>query len=80
MTHESHITQHFGPDPTNYGSETIGLTATWSGDDGGPYLNVTDGVTLGPCWINGAGYGETLGPREIFTATLGWRFRVKPRP
>lgn len=39
-------------------------------------MEVTDGVTLGPCWPNGAGYGETLGPREIFTATVGYLFKV----
>jgi hypothetical protein len=77
MTHESHVTQHFGPDPTNYGSETIGLTAVWTKPGGGPFAQVTEGLALGSCT---AGYcGEIAGPREQFTATVGWLFRVKPQ-
>lgn len=78
VTHESHVTQHFGSDPTNYGSETIGLTAIWAKPGGGPFVEVTDGVTVGPRWTNGAlcGVGKTLGPRETFTGTVGYLFKV----
>lgn len=74
LTHDSHMTQHFGPDPTNYGTESIGVTAIWAKPGGGPFAQVTDGVALGPC---GAGYcGEIAGPREGFEARIGYLFKV----
>jgi hypothetical protein len=80
LTHESHISQHapFAADPTNYGSEVLGVTAIWTKPDGGPFVEITDGVTLGPQWTvpGAAGYGEVLGPRESFSATLGYLFKV----
>jgi hypothetical protein len=55
-----------------------GVSLEWAKPDGGPYLQVTDGVSLGPQWANGtlSGVGETLGPREVFTATAGYLFKV----
>ena len=79
VTHASHINQHFGPDSTNYGSDSVGVTGEWSTPDGGPYLELHEGVTLEPGWTNGGlqGHGETLGKgREEFQGRIGWRFRI----
>lgn len=78
LEHDSHVTQHFGSDQTNYGSEVLGVTALWVSADGGPFAEVTDGVTLGPRWKNdaGSGYGEVFGPRETFEAQVGWLFKL----
>jgi hypothetical protein len=79
LTHGSHISQHFGPDSTNYGSDALGATLEWSKPNGGPYLELHDGVTLEPRWTNGnlSGHGETLGKgREEFQGRFGWRFRI----
>lgn len=43
--------------------------------DGGPFLDVTEGLVLDPC--RGGFCGEIAGPRKQFIARFGWRFRVK---
>ena len=76
ITHDSHITQHIGASRTNYGSETLGVSALWL--RGRVFAEITEGAILGPRWKNaaGSGYGEMLGPRESFSATFGYLFKV----
>lgn len=75
VQHVSHLTQHFGPDRTNMGYEAFNVVAQWK--KGGAYLDVGDGVNVSPR----DGYvctGGMCGPREIFTASVGYVFQVKP--
>jgi hypothetical protein len=74
--HMSHATQHFGADQTNYGSDTANLIAHW--DIKRAYLELAEGVSLDPRWLHADGYGETVGPREQFSARIGYVFQVKP--
>lgn len=74
VQHVSHLTQHFGPDRTNMGYEAFNVVAQWR--KGGAYLDVGDGVNVSPR----DGYrciGGMCGPREIFTASVGYVFQVK---
>lgn len=76
VEHISHATQHepFTSDPTNYGSELMNFTAEWAKRDGGPYLDLSEGIDLDPCQRGFC--GEIAGPREQFSARFGWRFRI----
>jgi len=83
-SHASHISQHapFTSDPTNYGADSLGVTAEWSKPGGGPYVELHDGATLERGWRDGTtqGYGETLGKsREEFQGRLGYRFKLPGR-
>lgn len=73
--HMSHATQHepLTDHPTNYGSELLGVTAEW-GKSTGPYLDLTESIDLDPCRMNFC--GEIAGPKEQFSARLGWRFHT----
>jgi len=69
IEHTSHISQHFGPDPTNYGYDAASLVAHWS--LGRRFsLEVSEGAVLESCkpsWCGGL-----WGPREVFQARLGY--------
>lgn len=71
LNHTSHVEQHFEPQPTNYGYDALQLNLHWA--EGRAYLDLADGVVLGPC----QGVGEYRscesldGPREVFTARAG---------
>jgi len=86
IVHQSHAVQHFGSDQTNYGSEAVALEAHWDLPKH-LFLDVSEGVALDkrmsyPGYVNSGGatmygYGEVLGPREQFTAKIGYRFQLK---
>jgi hypothetical protein len=86
LVHQSHAVQHFGSDRTNYGSEALALEAHWDLPKH-LFLDVSEGIALDkrmnyPGYVNSGGttmygYGEVLGPREQFTAKIGYRFQLK---
>ena len=77
ITHVSHISQHFGSDRTNYGYDALDVMARWRK---GPWvIEASEGVVIEERWNEGPlyGYGAMIGPREIFTAHVGYEFRLK---
>lgn len=79
FTHVSHVSQHFGPNPTNYGYDAFSIGAKWL-----PIknlsLSVSEGVILEPghCAANGAlEHGALDGPREVFTGRVAYEIPVK---
>lgn len=72
--HTSHISQHFGSDPTNYGFNSLNVSATWSKD--GAFLEFAEGLNMNKRdrqvgWME---YGALDGPREITTVRVGYDF------
>ena len=74
--HQSHLTQHFGPNQTNFGSEQLNLNLTWSKPRSGFYGEISEGVDVDPC--RGEVCGEIYGPREQTQIRGGYRWKVKP--
>jgi hypothetical protein len=83
VTHVSHLTQHFGSEPTNYGYNAVSLGARWKV---GP-VNVTlsEGYVLDSrqTWT----FADTgrqqelhsglIGPREVFTGRITYEVPLK---
>lgn len=67
LAHTSHVSQHFGPDPTNYGYNAALLTARWEYQR--IHLEVSEGAVLDQCVEHSC--GGLWGPRELFTARVG---------
>lgn len=74
--HVSHLSQHFGPDPTCLGYNALGVAAHWTA--GRASLDVSE--TFNPGRVNylehSVAYGALAGPREVFSARVGfaiWR-------
>lgn len=76
--HVSHLTQHFGHDPTDYGFNAVSVVAHWQVSHA--YLDMSEGVNISPALqgVQGPVYGYLAGPREIFQARAGWEFPLKP--
>jgi hypothetical protein len=74
LTHVSHASQHFGSHPTNYGYGALSLAAHW--DRAHWALSVAEGVVIEPCHSYAGHHecGGLYGPREVFTATLSYKF------
>lgn len=79
LEHMSHLTQHgvmgVHNDHPCDGIEIAQITAHW---DIGPkfYLDVSEGIALNSQSSVNA-YGEIYGPREQFTAKIGYKIMVK---
>jgi len=67
IEHTSHILQHFGPHPTNYGFQSVGLAAHWRLSRR-VYLDLSDGIAFGSC---SRGFGDRS---DLFQARAGWIF------
>lgn len=79
VQHMSHVTQHFGDHRTNIGSESLNVIAEWR--RGGAYVDISEGYNLssGMGVVQGIPCpGGICGSREIFTASVGYIWRVKP--
>ena len=78
LYHDSHITQHPPFTATNghVGSSGVGITAEWQINR--LQIELNESVNLCRGWtMNGVnGYGETQGPREEFSARIGYNFKV----
>lgn len=77
IEHMSHASQHIGPNRTEYGSEIASVVLHWDLPEH-VTLELAEGVDLDHRWPAQEGYGEILGPREEFTARIGYSFVVKP--
>jgi hypothetical protein len=66
--HESHASQHFGPDPTNYGFDAIQLNLH-VGIGKRFYVDMAEGATLEGCRHGQCGGLD--GPREEFNGRVG---------
>lgn len=75
--HLSHATQHFGSDPSNYGSEIMSIVARWDLPKGF-YVELAEGLDLDKHWGESYhhGCGELEGPREEFQGRIGYKFRI----
>lgn len=72
--HMSHLTQHMG-DSTDYGANMANLVAHW--DIKHAYVEIAEGVDLDRHWPEVNSNGEIIGPREEFTARIGYVFQVR---
>lgn len=67
FAHESHISQHFGANPTNYGENLTGMVLRWD-------ISGHGYIELGESYRNG---GWAPGPRETTTIRIGVEWRLK---
>lgn len=71
ITHVSHISQHFGANKTNYGYDEVAIDLHLE-----PVrhleIDIAEGVVLEGKSDYGLGYGALVGPRETFSATIGY--------
>lgn len=70
--HVSHISQHFGAHPTNFGYDDLMLAARWR--RGRFHWRLADGMVLEAQdpRVNEKCYGGLWGPREVFEASAGY--------
>lgn len=68
--HVSHLTQHrpFSDHPTNFGYTSINVIARWHKRH--VYAELSEGLVLNA--RDGRSFGGLWGPREVFTARLGY--------
>jgi len=75
LNHISHASQHFGPDPTNYGIDVLQLNIHWNITSRW-YAELAEGVVLEPCYrARGTTWdqcGALDGPREVFNGKVGF--------
>ena len=76
--HLSHLTQHFGADPTHFGLDSVSVVAHW-GKPAGAFLELGEGIELDRAMrVNGdREIGAFFGPRELFTGRIGYTFKLK---
>ena len=72
----SHLSQHFGDHPTNYGSNAFDVAAHW--DFGHVAVELAEGISVDRHYpgVN-ATCGEIEGPREQTTLRVGYSFNIK---
>jgi len=91
VTHMSHVSQHFGSNTTNYGTQIIGATAQWRTQSGwfaelGEHYNIGKSGSY-HSWTDAGGQlewtdsrscpGSICGPREITTVSVGYIWQVR---
>lgn len=78
LEHMSHASQHapFTSSPTAYGANIAQLTAQWNLPHHF-YFNASEGVNLNRHYASGDSCGEIEGPREQFTARIGYNFKLR---
>ncbi|HTS53472.1 MAG TPA: hypothetical protein VMH26_09390 [Burkholderiales bacterium] len=66
VTHESHVLQHFGDHPTNYGDSRVGVTGVWRR---GPWVTeIGESYDLNKPYAPGC----AAGCRDVFSAQFGY--------
>jgi hypothetical protein len=77
LEHMSHATQHrpFTSTPTRYGANMANLVVRWDLPKRFT-LELAEGVSLDKHYPDIPAYGELIGPREQFSARIGYSFRV----
>jgi hypothetical protein len=81
LIHQSHIMQHrpLTDEPTNYHADQFAVAARWAKRTG-PFLELSEGISLDKAYNQGGinpSYGAMIGPKEEFTARVGWTFRTR---
>lgn len=67
FAHESHVSQHFCAEPTNYGENLTGVIVHWDAP-GHTYLELGESYRVG---------GWTPGPKETTTIRVGVQWQLK---
>jgi hypothetical protein len=77
IEHMSHATQHqpFTNEPKRYGAEIASLVVGW--DVHNVSIQLAEGVALDKHYAWDNSNGEIMGPREQFSARVGYRFAIK---
>ena|SRR5208282_1772287 len=77
IEHMSHATQHqpFTNEPTRYGAEIASVVVGW--DVHNLSIQLAEGVELDKHYAWDNSNGEIIGPREQFSARVGYRFTLK---
>lgn len=75
--HVSHATQHFESTPTDYGYNAINVEIHYQHK--GAFLDIAEGIVLNrkDTQVSWCEYGAMAGPRELFTARVGYEFQLK---
>ena len=77
LEHMSHLTQHepFTDRPTKYGSDLVNVVAHWD-TPAHTYFEIAEGISIDrrDRWTQS--YGELVGPREEFSAHIGYVFII----
>jgi hypothetical protein len=78
VTHMSHASQHepFTDRPTSYGANIADVSVGWELSRH-VTLTLAEGINLNRHYPSSDEYGDIKGPREEFTARLGYAFRVR---
>lgn len=76
VEHVSHASQHFGSNPTHFGYEQIAVAARWNVK--GAFLEMSEGYNPGSRNSYGQACDGLYGGHEVFTARVGYDFRIKP--
>ncbi len=76
LEHQSHITQHFGADRSDYNANEVVLIARWDLPKNF-FLEASEGYNLNRYYPAQNSYGEIEGVREEFAVRAGLLFRVK---
>lgn len=77
IEHVSHLSQHFGANPTHYGYNQIALVAHWRLYRGA-FLDVSEGYNPGSRNSGGQACDALYGGHEVFAARVGYTFNIKP--
>lgn len=72
--HVSHATQHMGSDKTEYGYNTVNIELHYQ--RGGAFLDLAEGLNLN-AKSNWEEFGALAGPREVFTARVGYEIPLR---
>jgi|SRR5579863_8141341 len=78
IEHVSHATQHFGPNPHEYGINAASVVLRWQLSSRFT-LDLAEGMILSDCRVRYDEHicGSFYGPREVFSARLGYTFWSK---
>lgn len=76
--HVSSISQHFGSDPTDYGYESIDVSARWQSRHG-PFIELTDGYDPRPECRRSDCQMFLTPSGELFTFRAGWTWTLRDR-
>ena len=78
LEHISHLTQHFGSNQTRYGADIVSVVAHWDTPHH-TFIEIGEGIDIDKRtqYKGEQQCGEIMGPREQFTARIGYTFTVK---
>ena len=79
LEHQSHLTQHepFTDHPADNAANFASVALHWDLAQRHAFFEIAEGVNLSPHWQDPDTYGDVMGPRETFTARIGYVFQVR---